>query len=329
MAILAGDQGYTGHRIPVLPDAELDCSTAIFRMSNDGSAIRNQYPLDVRAGPAGAVIRGGQVFGEIAGLPWRDLYDVGNSSSVRAGGNNRSDPGIPGVVIRDWMIDGAWDGIRVSWGCPDFVVERCYLRDMADDAFENDRLQSGTYRNILVDGAFAGLSVDPSSSSPVDGSGNTVVLDNVLIRLAVTREYEKYGLVHASFIKTDSTEGMEVTPALRCRNVTFALTVVDHRSYRSMREAYAKMGDTSEGCWLLNLTDTPLADAVDDYPMPPTGWTVLEGAEARAKWAAQRDAWLAAWNGEPEEPPVDPIDASAEVAAVETALAALKTKLGY
>lgn len=337
--IINGDQGFVPVKITYSSE-DVDCTDAIFRIFNDGSTLKNPYPLDVRSGSDGIRVHSGTVLGEVSQTAsWSDLYSEGNSAAVRVGGNDQSDPGIPGVIISDWFIDSVWDGIRTSWNCPNFIIEHCWLSRLRDDAFENDRLQSGWIENVLVDGAFAGLSIDPSSSSPVDGSMNTVVLKNVLIRLSLT-SYSGM-ITHGSFFKTDSATPNTMTPNIRCTNVVLAMETPEHRSYRSTREAWEKMGDTSVNCLLLNLSDTPIPD---DYPMPPVGWTIIQGQAARDEWASRKDAFIAAWNGdpvpepepEPEPEPTpepcppcpEPVDVSAEFAALETAMANLKAKLG-
>jgi hypothetical protein len=337
--IISGDQGFTPIKVDPVPpgDKLVDCSTAVFRTSNDGTTLKNPYPLDIRTGDPGVTVKGGEVAGEYSQTAtWADLYDEGNAAAVRVGGNAKTDPGMSSVIIRDWRIDSAWDGIRVSWNCPNFLIVRCYLSKLRDDAFENDRLNSGTIRNVLVDGAFAGLSVDPSSSSPVDGSMNTVTLENVLMRMMLTSYSGE--TTHGSFFKTDSATPNTMTPNIRCKNVVLAMETPNHRSYRSTREAWEKMGNTSVDCFLLNLSDEPLPD---DYPMPPTGWTIVQGASARTMWADKKAAWIAAWNGEvsepPSEPPVEPpppepeptpeFDVTAEFAALESAVGNMQIAL--
>ena len=129
-----------------------------------------------------------------------------------------------------------WDAIRVSWNSPNFLIEDVWVTNARDDAIENDRLQSGTVRDSLFDGVFAGLSIDPNSANPVDGHNETVKMDGVLMRL---KPYDYDGeITHASFIKTNSaTNGrdhpdLEFTLRVRARGR-------HHRSYRSMVDAWS------------------------------------------------------------------------------------------
>jgi hypothetical protein len=292
---LTGNYEYESYRVSGLPEGTIiDASTATFIHDNDASdGQSNPYPFLVYDSP-GVVLQGGTILGNIdLTSEWRTVYDAGNAAAVRT-------EGTPNVVIRDWRIDDTWDAIRVSWNSPNFLIEDVWVTDARDDAIENDRLQSGTIRDSLFDGVFSGLSIDPSSSSPVDGHNETVTFEGVLLRL---ESYLYNGeLTHGPLIKTDSATDGTVTPNLRFINNVFAIEDVDHRSYRSMFDAWANTVYSS-GNVFLNLSDTPLPS---DYPMPPDGWTVLQGQEARDYWEQARDAWIANHTDGSEPPVIDP-----------------------
>ncbi len=239
----------------------------------------NPYPFLVYSAP-GAIIVGGSIVGQIdQAADWRTVYNHGNSAGVRIEDS-------PNAVIRDWRISDTWDAIRVSWNSPDFLIEDVWVTNARDDAVENDRLQTGTIRDSLFDGVFGGISIDPSSASPVDGHNNTVTLDGVLMRLQVSN-YEGE-ITHASFIKTDSATPGTVTPNLRFINNVIAIEDVNHHSYRSMFDAWSNTIE-SHGNVFLNLSDKPLPSG---YPMPPSGWTVLQGQAARDYWQHAKTAWI-------------------------------------
>jgi hypothetical protein len=332
MTIITGDQGYTPFTAKPATE-DIDASTATWNLKNTGSKPLNPYPFQVIGGPEGMKITGGNIVGEVDQVAeWRDIYE--NSAAVRT-------ENVPGVWITGWRIDKAWDAIRVSWNCPGFLVSNIWASDCRDDAVENDRALSGNITDCLFDGFFSGISIDPSSSSPIaNAKDQTVTMDGVLLRMKV---YLYEGEVtHESFIKTDSAavnKGGANTPSLRFRNCVFAMETPNHHSFRSMTDAWIRTVE-STGNFLLNLSDEPFPAK---YPMPPAGWTVLSGAEARAKWDSAKAAWIAKRNGVVEPPPVDPpddppdepIDASAEMAdmvdamtGAVTALAVLKAKLG-
>jgi hypothetical protein len=283
----------------------IDATDAVWTQDNDGSdGTVNDYPFRVYEAP-NVVLEGGTINGKIdQSGDWRTVYDMGNSAGVRT-------EGTPNVVIRDWHITNTWDAIRVSWDSPNFLIEDVWVTNARDDAIENDRLQSGTIRDSLFDGVFAGLSIDPDSSNPVDGHAETVKMDGVLMRL---KSYDYDGEVtHASFIKTDSATDGEVTPNLEFTNCVFAIEDVEHRSYRSMFDAWSNTVKSS-GNVFLNLSDTPLPS---DYPKPPSGWTILQGEAADDYWDKAKATWIAGHDGggdastppplpDPDPTPTDP-----------------------
>jgi hypothetical protein len=138
----------------------------------------------------------------------------------------------------------------------------------------------------------------------VDGHNNTVTLDGVLLRMK-SFLYEGQ-MTHSSMIKTDSATNGEVTPNLRFINCVFAIEDVQHRSYRSMFDAWANTIE-SRGNVFLNLSDKPLPS---DYPKPPAGWTIIQGQAARDYWETTKAAWINnhtdGGTAEPLPPPPSP-----------------------
>jgi len=223
---LTGNYGYTPYKVSGLSaGTKIDAETATWiHDNNDGDGSSNAYPFQVYDAP-GVILDGGTINGNIdLTKEWRTVYNYGNSAAIRT-------EDTPNVVIRDWRITDTWDAIRVSWNSPNFLIEDVWVTNARDDAVENDRLQSGTIRDSLFDGVFGGLSIDPSSSSPVDGHNNTVTLDGVLMRMK-SFLYEGE-MTHSSLIKTDSATDGTVTPNLRFINCVFAIEDVEHRSYRT------------------------------------------------------------------------------------------------
>jgi Ca2+-binding RTX toxin-like protein len=279
---LIGNYNFSAQRIAGLSTGTIiDAHLASFTQDNwagDGGA-NNPYPFQV-VQTSNAVIIGGTINGQVDQRgDWRTVYDHGNSAGVRI-------EDAPNATIRDWRISNTWDALRVSWNSPNFVIEDCWVTNARDDAVENDRLQTGTIRDSLFDGVFGGISIDPSNSSPVDGHNETVTLDGVLMRLQPSLYLGE--MTHSAFIKTDSATNGTVTPHLRFINNVIAIEDVTHHSYRSLRDAWAHTVESS-GNYYLNLSDTPLPA---DYPMPPAGWTVLQGQAARDYWESSRTAWV-------------------------------------
>jgi hypothetical protein len=301
---LTEDYAYTSYKITGLEYGTIiDAETATFIQDNDDSdGDSNPYPFLVYDAP-GVIIDGGTIVGNFdLTSAFYDIYDLGNSAGVRIEDS-------PDAVIRDWRITNTWDAIRVSWNSQNFLIEDIWVTNARDDAVENDRLQSGTIRDSLFDGVFSGISIDPSSSSPVDGSDEVVIIDGVLMRMGLY--LYKGEMTHSSLIKTDSATDGAVTPSLIFTNNVFAIEDVNHRSYRSMFDAWDHTIESS-GNVFLNLSDTPLPY---DYPMPPEGWTILQGQEARDYWEQARDGWIAS-HTDGSEPPVAVVEEQ-PVAAVE------------
>lgn len=296
---LTGNYGYTPYiGKDLAAGTVINASGATWIQDNDArDGQSSDYPFRIYDAP-GVVLDGGKIDGRIdLTTEWRTIYDLGNSAAIRIEESANA-------VIRGWELQNTWDSIRVSWNSPNFLIEDVRITNGRDDAVENDRLQSGTIRDSLFDGVFAGLSIDPSSSSPVDGHNNTVTMDGVLLRLKSFLYEGK--ITHASFIKTDSATNGEVTPNLRFVNCVFALEDVNHRSYRSMFDAWSNTTESKNNVFL-NLSDTPLPS---DYPKPPSGWTILQGQQARDYWAKARADWIDRHDGEdnssgsPSAPPV-------------------------
>jgi hypothetical protein len=298
---LTGSYGTTPYKVSGLVSGTvIDAETASWIQSNSGSGS-NDYPFLVYNSP-GAIIDGGTINGQIDQTSdWRTVYNDGNSAAIRT-------EDTPNVVIRDWRITDTWDAVRVSWNSQNFLIEDVWVTNARDDAVENDRLQTGTIRDSLFDGVFGGISIDPSSSSPVDGSDQTVTIDGVLMRM---KSYLYEGeMTHSAMIKTDSATNGEVTPNLVFTNNVFAIEDVNHHSYRSMFDAWDHTIKSSNNVFL-NLSDTPLPD---DYPMPPEGWTVIQGQAARDYWDQAKAEWIENHEGDGamtapppvnEQPPVE------------------------
>jgi Ca2+-binding RTX toxin-like protein len=284
---LSGNYGFGEKRLSTLSTGTIvDATKATFIQDNwtgDGGS-NNPYPFQV-VKVSNVVILGGTILGQIdQKSDWRTVYDHGNSAGVRI-------EDAPNAIIRDWRISNTWDAIRVSWNSKNFLIEDVWVTNARDDAVENDRLQTGAIKDSLFDGVFGGISVDPSSSSPVDGHNETVTLDGVLMRLQPSL-YEGE-LTHSAFIKTDSATPGTVTPNLRFINNVIAIEDPTHHSYRSLLDAWANTVE-SRGNYYLNLSNTPLPK---DYPMPPAGWTVLQGQAARDYWNAARADWIERHSG--------------------------------
>ncbi len=269
---LSGDYNYEPWKIDGITNTEIDASHAEWNLANIGAQL-NLYPVSVR--DSGSVIlTGGTIHGEVSlTLDWQDAYV--NSAAVYT-------RDVQNILIQDWTVSRAWDAIRFSGSASDvFTVDNVWLSDVRDDGIENDNGMSGTVSNSLFDGVFVGISLADSDTG--DQTGNLVTMDNVLIRM---ESYLYQGEVtHQSIFKVE--EGK--SPGLSLHDCVFAIEDVNHHGTDRLAIAWDSVVSSSNN-YFLNLSDTPLPD---DYPMPPAGFTILQGAEARAYWADARNVWIA------------------------------------
>ena len=188
------------------------------------------------------------------------------------------------MLIQDWRISQAWDGIRVVGDKNDgFTIDSVWLSEIRDDAVENDTGLGGTISNSLFDGVFMGISTGTPNAA---NQGNVVTVDDVMIRMET---YLYKGMdTHGSPFKV-----YDNGPKMKIYNSVFAIEEVNHRSDNALERAWEKTIDAS-GNYYLNLSDEPLPD---DYPLPPKGFTVLQGKEARAFWDAARSEQIAEITG--------------------------------
>ena len=273
---LSGDHKYEPWKIDGLNNTVINASNASWIVANIGSAT-NLYPVSVRDS-GNVTLTGGTIYGQVSlTLDWADAYV--NSAAVMA-------RNVANVLIQDWTISRAWDAIRLSGSADNtFTIDNVWLTDIRDDGIENDYGQSGTVKNSLFDGVFVGISLAGSNTG--NQTANVVTMDNVLIRM---KSFEYKGeLTHQSIFKTE----VDKSPALSLKNCVFAIEDVSHRGLERLEIAWDSVISSSNN-YFLNLSDIPLPA---DYPMPPAGFTILQGAEARAFWANARNDWVAQHNG--------------------------------
>jgi hypothetical protein len=270
---LACDYAYDQYRASDLQSTVIDASGAHWIVSNMGANV-NRYPVLIDGG-AEVTLQGGVITGEVPlDIERMDAYVNSAAIFVRD---------VDDVVIRDWTITRAWDGIRVR-GSNGFVIDRVWISDIRDDAVENDDGLGGTISNSLFDGVFVGLSSADANSS--NRSDEVVTIDNTLIRMEAYLDNGK--ITHQSPFKVTGD-----SPSMKIHDSVFAIEVVDHIGQARLAQAWEKVIDIS-GNHFLNLSDQPLPDS---YPMPPDGFTVLQGAEARAFWTTASEKWIADFGG--------------------------------
>lgn len=272
---LTADYGYEAYKISGLTYATIDATDASWIVANIG-AQTNPYPVSVRDS-VNVTLMGGTIAGQVSlTLDWVDAYV--NSAALYA-------RDVDNIQIQDWTVSQTWDAIRISGsGSDTFTIDNVWLTNVRDDGIENDNGLTGTLSNSLFDGVFVGISLADSDTG--DKTGNVVTLDNVLIRME-SFQY-KGELTHQSIFKVEAG----VSPALNIHDSIFAIEDVNHRGQSRLAIAWDSVISASNN-YFLNLSDVPLPK---DYPKPPAGFIILQGAEARAFWQSARNDWVAEHN---------------------------------
>ena len=291
---LSGDYGYSSYKPSSLAaNTIVDATNASWIVANQGSPT-NRYPVSISGPGDNLLVLGGTITARFPKpATGKSIYI--NSAAVRVNS-------AYSFVIDDWTITKPWDGIRVG-GTGTFLIDDCYVGYSRDDAVEDDDVIGGTIRDSLFDNVYSGVSL---GDGDVDGSDNTVIMEGMLLGM---KEYLRKGeMTHGSPFKLDKGTGSDdVVPSLHFIDCVVAITDVNHNGMERLQRAWDKTVEL-HGNYYLNLSDTPLPS---DYPMPPAGWTVLEGQAARDYWASAKAAWHAAHDGtdpsrrhrQPTDPP--------------------------
>ncbi|MEO8243758.1 MAG: hypothetical protein ABI832_15765 [bacterium] len=276
---LSGDYGYVPYQISGLKNATtIDATDARWIVANIGALI-NLYPVSVRDS-ANVTLKGGTIVGQVPlDMDWADAYV--NSAAVYF-------RDVVHMTLKDWTISQAWDGIRFSGAVTDtFNVDNVWIANVRDDGIENDNGMSGTVSNSLFDGVFVGISLADSDTG--DQTSHVVTLNNDLIRM---ESFEYNGeWTHQSIFKVEAGK----SPGLSIHDCVFAIEDVNHHGTDRLAIAWDSVVSSSNN-YFLNLSDKHLPK---DYPKPPAGFTILQGAEARAYWENARSHWIAEHDGNP------------------------------
>ena len=244
------------------------------------------------------VFDGGEIWGEVSQTgEWAAIYNH-MATGFRISNS-------PNTTIRNVHIDGTWDGIRfiphstlnvANGNSNGWLVEDVWMTNIRDDAIENDFAHTGTLRDSLLDGVFSAFGTVNDQSA----HGVLTVDDSIIIM----KDYLKDGvMVHGSPFKFN-TDHPENNPDLRIFNSIIAVQDPTHNGMARLTEAWANLTESS-GNYYLNLSDTPFPP---NYPLPPTGFIILQGQEARDFLAAETAKWLAEhdYASDPTDPDPEP-----------------------
>ncbi|QND66582.1 hypothetical protein HB777_23460 [Mesorhizobium loti] len=286
--VLAGEYGFEQQSIRNLqPGATINARNAAFTVANsrnsdpsaamgcdEGTLPVNRYPVVIRNCP-GVRFIGGRFDGQVPlTSDWRDTYCNSAALLIRDGTTNAT---IEGVRVRR-----CWDAIRIGEQADGFRLKGCWLSETRDDAVENDYLLSGTIEDCLFDECFSGLSVDPAKNER-DGTQQTVRIDGSLIHMHAF--LSKGEVTHQAPIKA-----VDQSPRLRITGSVFALAAANMRGFRRLERTWRLTIESRDNV-LLWLPDEPIPSAL---PLPPSGFKLLTGANARAYWNKARLQWVAA-----------------------------------
>jgi hypothetical protein len=286
--VLNGEYGYEQQSFRDLPEgATIDARNASFLVANsrnsepsavmgcdEGTLPVNRYPLVIRDCP-GVRFIGGRFNGQVPQTSdWRDTYC--NSAAVLVRGET-ANATIEGVRARR-----CWDGIRFTEGAGGFHLKGSWLSEIRDDAVENDYLLSGTVEDCLFDGCFSGISVDPAKNDR-DGTNEVVHIDGSLIHMHAY--LAKGEITHQTPVKA-----VDQSPRLRITGSVFALAAANMRGFHRLERTW-RLAIECRDNMLLWLPDEPMPF---EFPMPPSGFRVLKGIDARRYWDKARLHWITA-----------------------------------
>lgn len=278
--------GYDEYWVRDATGLTVNATTAEWRVAGD-----ERVPAINIFDSKGVVFDGGKIWGEVSLTgDWQSIYNH-MSTGFRVSNS-------PDTTIRNVHIDQAWDGIRfipddtlkVANGTSNgWLVEDVLMTNIRDDAIENDFAHTGTLRDSLLDGVQSGI----GSVNDQSAKGVLTVDDSIIIMKDFLKDGE---LSHGTPFKFN-TEFPENNPDLRIFNSIIAVQDPEHNGLSRLKEAWANLTESS-GNYYLNLSDTPFPS---NYPLPPKGFTILQGKEARDFLAAEKSKWLAE-HAQPQEP---------------------------
>jgi hypothetical protein len=253
-------------------------SPAWSRDCNTGSMAIQKYPIIIHDQP-GAVWEGGVVSGEVPqDSEWKPTYCNSAGFFVRE---------WDGADVRNVRIDKAWDGARFAREAQRFHLSGFWLSNVRDDCVENDQLESGVIENALFDGCFSGISARSGASSDDDGSGETITLSKILMRMQPYwfRKQEEADLryTHAHFVKLSGN-----SPSFIMENSVIAYAVDPFASDWNIDHFISSLKLCSNN-YMLWMSD---AAAPKFFDKLPACFTILSGQAAFDFWADAKRNWI-------------------------------------
>jgi hypothetical protein len=149
-----------------------------------GGAIQGPYPED-------AVYECAFEHGYRGGPCWSFHTTAGIAPEVAA----------PETVIEDLLVSDYGDGVSLEAASGAVIVRRAYLRDLHDDAIENDFAAAVTVADSLIERAFIAFASRPRSGHPIDQRGNVFTIRGNLVLLHRFTHAYKERPGHGGFFK--------------------------------------------------------------------------------------------------------------------------------
>jgi Ca2+-binding RTX toxin-like protein len=287
---LSGDYGYNEYWVKGASGTTIDAINADWHI-----AAKETVPSINIYDSKYTVFNGGEFWGEVSQTAnWTDIYNH-YATGFRVSNS-------PNTTIRNVHINGSWDGIRfvphdslnvANGNSNNWLVEDVRMTNIRDDAIENDFAATGTLRDSLLDGVFSAFGTVNDQSA----HGVMTVDDSIIIMKDFLKDGE---MTHGSPFKFN-TANPGNNPDLKILNSIIAIQDPTHNGLSRLKEAWANLTESS-GNYFLNLSDTKLPSS---YPLPPKGFTILQGQAARDFLAAEKSKWLAE-HGEPQAPTPSP-----------------------
>ena len=270
--VFSGNYGETQYRPRNISGAKaFDALDAQWTIDNCGwtRGGQNNYPILLEESLSGSRWIGGYFNSVIPqDRDWLDVYTCNNNGGNSAAILARGDIDITGI-----RIDGAWDGVRFG---REGTLKDSYISNTRDDGIEADSGYSMDVTDVLFDNVFVGISSTPSSRRSA-----RIRLNNVLIRAG--NYIYRGNLQSGAFLKvTDNTPGIEIHDSV------FAFSKTSSIMNKRSGTAWSKIVRCSNN-HLLWLEDSAIPSS---FPLPPTCFKVVRGAEARRIWNQKRQDFL-------------------------------------
>lgn len=205
--------------------------------------------------------------------------------------------GMPNLIIENLYVRNFGDNINISDNDGDisqnWTIRDTLLRHSHDDCIQNDKLASGKLINSFLDGCYSGISARMSSSdasgSTVDGSNNTLEIENTLLWLQPTTPvYKGDDPGHGSFFKLENDQ-MARGMKLSLKNVTLMAMQDSHNTTIGITE-----GTIVPVCQNVTIVWLGTGSFPASSTFPPGCITVKTGEAGKQYWLQKVNEWYAA-----------------------------------